>query len=67
MANDSSRTFFEMQMHRHLRMELPEEALQEEVVSKDLVGRPNASFYGTRDAVANSQMEVKKFMEEASH
>ena len=48
-------------------MELPDEALTEEERQKDLVGQFEMSLYGTRDAAANFQEEVAKFMEQIRH
>ena len=63
MINDVSRAFFEAPMQRDLCIELPDEDLSEVDKRKDMVGYLNQSLYGTRDAAANFQKEVKKFME----
>ena len=43
-------------------MELPPEALSQEEREKDMVGVLQMSLYGTRDAAANFQAEVRKVM-----
>ena len=63
MINDVSRAFFEAPMQRDMCIELPWEALDEREREQDLVGYLNQSLYGTRDAAANFQKEVKKFMQ----
>ena len=65
MVNDVARAFFEADMKRDLCIELPWEALTEEEAGMDLVGYLVKSLYGTRDAAANFQGEVKKVMEAA--
>ena len=62
MINDVSRAFFEAPMQRHICIELPEEELEEHERGKKLVGHLRQSLYGTRDAAANFQKEVKKVM-----
>ena len=64
MINDVSRAFFEapMQAGRNLCIELPDEDMTEEDKKNDMIGYLNQSLYGTRDAAANFQSEVKKFM-----
>ena len=58
MVNDVSRAFFEAPMRRNVCIELP----SEEQGGKDEVGWLQMSLYGTRDAAANFQEEVKKMM-----
>lgn len=55
MNNDVARAFFEAPVRRPICVELPREAVEG-------VGRLRMSLYGTRDAAANFQEEVKKFM-----
>ena len=43
-------------------MELPEETLTDGESTTEIVGKPMASLYGTRDASANWQEEVAKSM-----
>ena len=62
MINDVSRAFFEAPMQRNVCIELPDEDLDEKDRGKDMVGHLRMSLYGTRDAAANFQHEVKKFM-----
>ena len=62
MLNDVARAFFEAPMKRTVCVELPQEALQEGEQDDDLVGLLQLSLYGTRDAAANFQAEVRKFM-----
>ena len=62
MINDVSRAFFEAPIGRNVCIELPEEDLEEGDHQQDLVGLLRQSLYGTRDAAANFQKEVKKFM-----
>ena len=64
MINDVSRAFFEapMQAGRNLCIELPDEDLSSEDKEDDMVGYLNQGLYGTRDAAANFQKEVTKFM-----
>jgi hypothetical protein len=61
MINDVARAFFEADMRNELCVELPEEDKEEG--EGDLVGYLVKSLYGTRDAAANFQKEVWKFME----
>ena len=63
MINDVSRAFFEAPMQRHLCVELPEDTMSSEDRRRDVVGLLNQSLYGTRDAAANFQKEVAKYME----
>eukprot|EP00974_Lingulodinium_polyedra_P080547 7803045-Lingulodinium_polyedra.AAC.1 len=58
MVNDVARAFFEAPMKRWVCVELPEEEGSEE----DEVGLLQMSLYGTRDAAANFQAEVRKTM-----
>ena len=62
MINDVARAFFEAPMKRMLCVELPEEALEGEETSAEYVGLLKMSLYGTRDAAANFQAEIKKLM-----
>ena len=62
MINDVSRAFFEAPMQRNLCIELPEEDMTEEDKKNDMVGYLHQSLYGTGDAAANFQLEVKKTM-----
>ena len=52
MIADVSRAFFEALATRDVCVELPDEALTEDEGRKDMVGEPNYSFYGTRNAFA---------------
>ena len=63
MINDVARAFFEAPMRRELCVELPNEARLEGIERREAVGLLELSLYGTRDAAANFQAEVKKFME----
>ena len=65
MLNDVARAFFEAPMKRCVCVELPAEALAEGESSADTVGYLQLSLYGTRDAAANFQNEVRQFMEGA--
>ena len=47
---------------RFVCVELPQEAIGEDEKDKDMVGWLQMSLYGTRDAAANFQEEVRKFM-----
>lgn len=49
-------------MQRNVCIELPEEDLDEYEKGEDLVGHLQRSLYGTRDAAANFQKEVQRFM-----
>jgi len=62
MINDVSRAFFEAPIARDVCIELPAECMTEEDRSKDMVGKLKQSLYGTQDAAANFQAEVKRFM-----
>ena len=62
MLNDVARAFFEAPMRRMVCVELPAEALGENEAGADVVGFLELSLYGTRDAAANFQREVKEFM-----
>ena len=61
MVNDVARAFFEAPTKREICIELPEEDRSEEE-DDDMVGFLEMSLYGTRDAAANFQDEVKRFM-----
>ena len=58
MENDVARAVFEAPMRRDICVELPAEAGEGE----DMVGHLIMSLYGTRDAAANFQEEVRSFM-----
>ena len=60
MINDVARAFFEAPVRRMVCVELPPEAAGE--TEGDVVGHLQMSLYGTRDAAANFQAEVRKFM-----
>ncbi|MDA8583689.1 reverse transcriptase domain-containing protein [bacterium] len=60
MVNDVSRAFFEAPIERLVCIELPEEAIREG--EEGMVGLLAKSLYGTRDAAANFQKEVKIFL-----
>ena len=61
MLNDVARAFFEAPMTRTVCVELPSEA-RVEGEEEDMVGLLQLSLYGTRDAAANFQAEVRKFL-----
>ena len=63
MINDVARAFFEAPMQRDMCVELPEEDREEG--EGDMVAYLQQSLYGTRDAAANFQREVRKVMREA--
>ena len=58
MVNDVARAFFEAPVKRTICIELPEEDRGDQ----DEVGLLEMSLYGTRDAAANFQAEVRKVM-----
>ena len=58
MINDIARAFFEAPVTRTVCVELPPEAN----APGDCVGLLQLSLYGTRDAAANFQKEVSRFM-----
>ena len=60
MVNDVSRAFFEAPVKREVCVEIPDEAKEEG--EGDVVGLLKMSLYGTRDAAANFQQEVRKVM-----
>ena len=62
MINDVSRAFFEAPMRREMCAEIPREARTRKDDLDDLVALLKMSLYGTRDAAANFQEEVKKLM-----
>ena len=62
MINDVARAFFEAPVKREICIELPEEDWEPGDEGFDLVGLLEMSLYGTRDAAANFQEEVKRFM-----
>ena len=59
MVNDVARAFFEAPVQRTVCVELPPEAGSAKGLE---VGLLKMSLYGTRDAAANFQAEVRKFM-----
>ena len=61
--SDVARAFFEAPVTREVCVELPEEDLEPGEKAQDLVARLKMSLYGTRDAAANFQEEVRRFME----
>lgn len=61
---DISRAFFEAPAVRTVCVELPAEAFEDGSVNKGQVGLLQLSLYGTRDAAANFQKEVAKFMKQ---
>ena len=62
MINDVARAFFEAPMKRWVCVELPAEARQGTEQPGEYVGLLQLSLYGTRDAAANFQEEVRRFM-----
>ena len=62
MVNDVARAFFEAPVKRTVCVELPPEALSEANPDQNMVGLLQMSLYGTRDAAANFQDEVRRFM-----
>ena len=62
MINDVSRAFFEAPIQRSVCIELPDEDLDDADREQDMVGLLQQSLYGTRDAAANFQKEVRTFM-----
>ena len=62
MINDVSHAFFEAKATRHICVELPKEDLEHGEEDQDLVGFLEMSLYGTRDAAANFQKEVRRTM-----
>ena len=62
MTNDVARAFFEAPMRRSVCVEIPDEDKTQEDFDEDRVALLEMSLYGTRDAAANFQAEVKKFM-----
>ena len=65
MINDVARAFFEADMINDLCVEIPEEDRTQEDEDGDNVGYLVKSLYGTRDAAANFQREVRKSMEQS--
>ena len=61
MINDVARAFFEAPVKRNICVELP----PEEGARPDEVGRLRKSLYGTRDASANFQDEVRVVLTKA--
>ena len=62
MINDVARAFFEAPVKRKIAVELPEEEKAKYGIKDDEVGVLQMSLYGTRDASANFQDEIKKVM-----
>ena len=62
MINDVARAFFEAPVRRTVCVKLPLEATGQEGGGEDMVGLLQMSLYGTRDAAANFQEEVRKVM-----
>ena len=62
MVNDVARAFFDAPISRDIAVELPVE--NGEGPGSEMVGLLQKSLYGTKDAAANFQREVKKFMRE---
>ena len=62
MICDVARAFFEAPVKRDMCIVLPKEDYNEYDKEKDLIGKLVQSLYGTRDAAANFQEEVAKFM-----
>ena len=62
MVNDVARAFFEAHLSREVAVELPVE--DGGGPGSEMVGLLQKSLHGTRDAAANFQREVKKFMRE---
>ena len=62
MINDVARAFFEAPVRRTVCVELPAEAIGQGDGSEEMVGLLKMSLYGTRDAAANFQEEVRKVM-----
>ena len=63
MFNDVSWAFFEAPVRRQVCVEIPDMMKTDDDRRKDVVGLLQKSLYGTRDASANFQEEVKRFME----
>ena len=62
MINDVARAFFEAPVKREICIELPDEDKDAGDWEEDMVGILEMSLYGTRDAAANFQQEVQRFM-----
>ena len=62
IVNDIARAFFEAPVQREIAVELPEE--DGGGPGCPMVGLLQKSLYGTRDAAANFQKEIKKFMKD---
>ena len=67
LVSDVSRAFFEAAARRKVAVILPEEALEPGERKEDVVGILKQSLYGTRDAAANFQQEVKLMMGKAGY
>ena len=62
MINDVARAFFEAPARRKICVEMPDEAKTQEDWDEDNVALLQKSLYGTRDAAANFQAEVRHVM-----
>ncbi len=62
MVNDIARAFFEADATRELCVELPDEVKDQDDMKNDHVALLKKSLYGTRDASANFQKEIRRFM-----
>ena len=65
MINGVPKAFFEAPARREVCIELPEEEFEIPQDGNDYVGYLEKSLYGTRDAAANFQQEIKMVMEKA--
>ena len=63
MVNDVSRAFFEAPVKKLVCVEIPPDMKSEEDEAEDMVGLLQMSMHGTRDASANFQAEVTRFMQ----
>ena len=61
---DVCRAFFDAPAKRDVCVEVPSEALVDEQTSADIVGKPEASLYGARDASAKWQEGANTGMRE---
>ena len=62
MINDVARAFYEAPATRNLCVEIPEECKTEQDREDDSVALLQKSLYGTRNAAANFQAELRSFM-----
>ena len=62
MINDIARAFFEAPIRREVCVEIPREDREQEDDGEDMVALLQKSLYGTRDAAANFQAEVRRWM-----